>query len=87
VIQSGDQFIAGRSCTVAYMPRDADLAFFSIPGACCRPTDLGIFPGLERAAAPWFRMVVWLDFCSRLTCTPARGSLSQQRWLCGKFWS
>jgi len=39
VIQSGDQFIAGRSCTVAYMPRDADLAFFSIPEAC-RPTDL-----------------------------------------------
>ena len=74
MIQSGDQFIAGRSggvvgaivpwrgafagvapahifhaagthdlrvgglaCTVAYIPGDADLAFFPIPGAC-RPT-------------------------------------------------
>jgi hypothetical protein len=77
MIQSGDQFIAGRSggvvgavvpwlgafagvapahifhaagthelrvgglkAKVAYIPRDADLAFFPILGAC-RPTDLG----------------------------------------------
>jgi hypothetical protein len=32
--------VGGLACTVAYMPSDADLAFFPIPGAC-RPTDLG----------------------------------------------
>ena len=32
--------VGGLACTVAYMPNDADLAFFPIPGAC-RPTDLG----------------------------------------------
>jgi hypothetical protein len=32
--------VGGLACTVAYMPRDADLAFFPILGAC-QPTDLG----------------------------------------------
>ncbi|MCX6672651.1 MAG: hypothetical protein NTY37_02610 [Methanothrix sp.] len=32
--------VAGLACQVAYMPNDADLAFFPILGAC-RPTDLG----------------------------------------------
>lgn len=32
--------VGGLSCTVAYIPNDADLAFFSILGACS-PTDLG----------------------------------------------
>lgn len=32
--------VGGLACTVAYMPSDADLAFFPIRGAC-RPTDLG----------------------------------------------
>jgi hypothetical protein len=32
--------VGGLSCQVAYIPSDADLAFFPILGAC-RPTDLG----------------------------------------------
>lgn len=31
--------VGGLLCQVAYMPNDADLAFFHIPGAC-QPTDL-----------------------------------------------
>jgi hypothetical protein len=32
--------VGGLTCLVSYIPPDADLAFFPIPGAC-RPTDLG----------------------------------------------
>ena len=39
--------VGGLACTVAYMPSDADLAFFPILGAC-QPTDLGS-PGLGEA--------------------------------------